>query len=322
MTNNKLRVYGCGGAGINQASYFIGGEASTGRANFDIALIDTSSSNLKADIPEEHIYLLSGVDGSGKKRSENHSEIANTVKDVLVKHKPGTLNIVVFSASGGSGSVYGPLLLRELLERGEPSIGVVIGTNGTAIEAQNTVNTLKSMDNISRKMSKPMTIIYEQNSRTFPRAQVNTAVRTSILTLASLVGTLGNESGLDTSDLYNWLFYNNVTDVAPQLSLLEIVTSQDLADTINDPISVASILPDGSDATVVMTPDYGCEGFRPLTGDDVQEIHFVIAISAVPEMYEQAANMSEHYSEVKASRPTQVSLSGKNDQVTDDGLIL
>ena len=96
-----LRLYGAGGAGINCISIFNDVKPDLGAASILTTYIDTSRSNLKPEFKEDDCFLLKGVDGSGKIRRENHKEISESIKKILLDHKPGDFNIVVSSASGG-----------------------------------------------------------------------------------------------------------------------------------------------------------------------------------------------------------------------------
>ena len=122
--------------------------------NYNHAFIDTSSSNVKKGMNEDNVYILPNLDSSGKKRDENHLEISNVIKEVLVKHKPLDFNIVLFSLSGGSGSVIAPLLISELLSRNIPVIAVCIGSDESVLTANNTLKTLKSLEVIAKKNDK------------------------------------------------------------------------------------------------------------------------------------------------------------------------
>lgn len=323
MSNSKgrMRVYCCGGAGVNQGKVLLTQPDAEGFASLDVAMVDTSRSNMLSGVPDEVVYILPNVDGSGKKRSENHQEIANTVKDVLVKQKPTDFNVVIFSTAGGSGSVYGPLIMRELMMAGLPVVGIVIGNLTTAIEAKNTVNTLKSLDNIARKVNVPAVIQYSANSKSNSRKKVDEFVQQSVLSLALLVSRQNEE--LDTSDVSNWVRYNNVTEVPAQLALLNIVVDEEDARDIVDPISVASVVDAGNEAVVNLSPDYGCVGYKAATtSTDTPELHYVISISAVQDMFATINSVAVEYDEVKASRPNQQALITKDDNTTDHDLIL
>lgn len=84
--SKKLRVFGCGGAGINLVTHYFGKDAEAGMAEMAPALIDTSRSNLMGrKIDEDSTYLVEGLDGSGKIRSENYDSINKTIKQILVQ---------------------------------------------------------------------------------------------------------------------------------------------------------------------------------------------------------------------------------------------
>lgn len=106
---------------------YLKSQGGDGFAAIDPAFIDTSRSNLTPEIPEEKIYILDNTDGSGKVRRENHAQISSSIKHILQSQQPGEFNIVVFSASGGSGSVLGPLIVSELLARGLPVVVLTAG---------------------------------------------------------------------------------------------------------------------------------------------------------------------------------------------------
>jgi len=140
MSSGKIRIYGCGGAGINLTSHFINLPADGNYAEVLAAMVDTSRSNISTDIAEDLCYILPEVDGSGKVRKENHEVIGGVVKQILLQHKPEDLNVVVFSGSGGSGSVIGPLITKELLSREHSVICVMVGSDESAITCTNTRN--------------------------------------------------------------------------------------------------------------------------------------------------------------------------------------
>lgn len=323
MTERTLSLYGAGGAGSNQVKPFIGVSTLPGYAKMDCTLIDTSDSNITDGVPEENVFILDGVDGSGKVRAQNYEVILNTTRQILLQHPFGDVAVIVFSASGGSGSVFAPIIMQEAIAKGIPIIGIVIGTHGTAKEAENTVNTLKSMDNMARKNGVPFVIIYERNRRDYGRKKVDEAIRAAILQISLLVGTMNNNSGLDSADIKNWVYFQSVTDVPAQLALLDIILNEDSAKDISDPISVASIYDEGHDAEFPFASDYGCEGFKASgIAPEHKEVHFVISISDVPQLFGMEKEQVDRYREVKNSRVVQSSLTDKNDKTTDDGMVL
>lgn len=100
---SELCVYCAGGAGANIASKLMryAKKQESGFSRIKPVIIDTSKSNINAVIPAESIYLVNGLDGSGKKRDSNYTALSECSKEILHQHKPADINIVLHSASGG-----------------------------------------------------------------------------------------------------------------------------------------------------------------------------------------------------------------------------
>ena len=138
ITNPKrVVIYGCGGAGINQARRF------------------------------------EGTVGSGGLRKEHVDLIADAVNEILSRLRPGDLNIVVSSLSGGSGSVIAPCLASELLARGLKVIVIGIGSNESEIRVRNSLNAIRSYANIAEETEKPVVMSLHFNSPKTPRYAVD-----------------------------------------------------------------------------------------------------------------------------------------------------
>jgi cell division GTPase FtsZ len=165
-----INVYACGGAGINLGSQLVkfNNRKDPGFAELKTFFIDTSKSNIQSNIPEDNIYLVDGLDGSGKKRDTNYVALAECSKEILHQFKPADINIVLHSASGGSGSVIAPILVSELLSRKSLTIVILIGSTSSRIEAENTSKTLKSYEMISHKRNMPVIAAYKENSPSKP----------------------------------------------------------------------------------------------------------------------------------------------------------
>jgi hypothetical protein len=100
---SKLNLYACGGAGVNIGMNFLKymGKTAEGFAEIKPIFIDTSKSNTHSSISIENLYLLDGLDGSGKKRDSNYEAISECSKEILHQFKPADVNVIVHSASGG-----------------------------------------------------------------------------------------------------------------------------------------------------------------------------------------------------------------------------
>lgn len=98
-----LNLYGLGGAGSNIVSHFVkyAGEKTDGYAEVNTFFVDTSKSNLSDQIPMDRVYLVDGLDGSGKKRDSNYAALSERSKEILQQFKPADVNIVVHSGAGG-----------------------------------------------------------------------------------------------------------------------------------------------------------------------------------------------------------------------------
>lgn len=320
MEVGKVKMFGCGGLGVNFAANYLNSKGGEGFAAIDASFIDTSRSNLTPEIPEEKIYILENTDGSGKVRRENHAQISSSIKHILQSQQPAEFNIVVFSASGGSGSVLGPLILAELLARGLSAVVLTVGSSESNITANNTVNTLKSLAAISKKESTPVVTYYLHNGGDNTRSVVDKQLSFAASCLSYLASRQNAE--LDTKDVSHWLRYNHSTEVAPQLSLLDIFIDQKSAKSITDPISVASLYADRDQPHLNdPVPDYSATGYFQHPVQDIGEIHFVISTQHLSSTYERLEDTRNDYNARRDSR-VQVRNIVNMDEAQDDGLVL
>ena len=100
---SKVNLYCAGGASANIGKHFVKyrGKKDAGFSELSTFFIDSSRSNLDEHIPDDAIYLVDGLDGSGKRRDSNYPILAEKAKEILHKFKPADLNIVLHSAGGG-----------------------------------------------------------------------------------------------------------------------------------------------------------------------------------------------------------------------------
>lgn len=274
----QVRIFGCGGAGVNITSHYTGRKAGAGCAEILPALIDTSRSNLKGrQIPEDATYLVDGLDGSGKIRAENHAEISKTIKQILVQIQPTDFNIVVFSASGGSGSVIGPLILKELADRKIPAIAMVIGSDESVIAAENTLKTLQSLESIAQGTKLPLVMSYHQNDLNDKRSNVDKSVFSAIACFSILAS--GENMEMDYRDLVHWIQYTKVNGGKPQLATVHIATTAEQFEQIVAPISVASLYSEPDAEHLATTADYQSVGYADLSSADIDQLHFLIGVN-------------------------------------------
>lgn len=321
MSDGKLRIYGCGGAGINISKMFKDMNDIPAAATITPTYIDSSMSNVSDDINPKDTFILENVDGSGKVRKENSTEIQAVIKKILNAHKPHDMNVVVFSASGGSGSVFGPLIMSELMERGETVVGVVIGSHESNISTTNTLKTLKTLESIAGLRKRPAVVFYEQLSGS--RGACDEQVKLAISALSVMASKKNLE--LDSKDIFNWVNYDRVTDLEPRLSLLDIVLDTDESLFTDAPISVLSILNDTNSKLLSAPTDYMAVGYLPpdnCAGLNFKDIHFIISTDNVSDVMSGLNKIKVEHDERNRNRNITESIVGKDDEVSSSGLVL
>ena len=324
MSQNQhgtIRLYGCGGLGVNIVSYFevASGQTEAGHATVHPCYIDTSRSNIDSNLNDNHVFVVDGLDGSGKVRRENHEEISKNIRTVLQSHSPMDLNVVVFSASGGSGSVIGPLIISELLSRKLPVVGIVVGSDESTITANNTIGTLKSLEAIAQKTQMPVVISYEQNQHDVKRSEIDTICRRVISMLSILASRRNRE--LDTKDVANWVQFHRATSVQPRLALLDVYSTNDQVESIVAPIAIASLYRSPDAPAIRVTPEYHCAGYPREDIQGFEVAHYVITIEDVASI---SRTMQQRLVELEQQRKSRVSvdkLVSESDDVSDDGLV-
>lgn len=315
----KISLYGAGGAGINLVSSWndAHNDHATGQALLQVSYVDTSKSNLPTSVNPETVYVLDGVDGSGKIRSENHVEISRNIRSVLQKHAPGDLSVVVFSASGGSGSVFGPLLMAELISTGNPVVGVVVGSEESKITTENTLKTLKTLEHIAQSKGVPVVISYHHNKAGTKRSDNDKAARRVMATLSVLASR--RNTALDTKDIANWLEYTRVAPaIKPQLSLLHVYDQIDDVQNATRPISIAALLKDPDEPTFDVPCEYETTGYPKNWPDGFNQLFFVINVDGVPVVEKMVKDRLEGLEKASASRVTRDSMVDGKDNIVGD----
>lgn len=204
-----------------------------------------------------------------------------------------------------SGSVLGPLIVSELLKRGEATIAICIGSTASGIEAHNTLKTISTLQNISvNKLEKPLVCSFYINSEETTRDVVDSQIDNDIRALALLVS--GSNKELDATDLSNWLEYTSVTNIPPQLVDLVIYCIKPGTPELGEmnAISVASLLPKVSDSVIDLGQPYSCVGYMPdsvVNASDATMLpmHFIITNGLLNARMEELISVSAKFSETK-----------------------
>lgn len=322
----NVRVFACGGCGVNIGHLLepYRNAADPNVADMNITYVDTSRSNLRDDIQAGHTYLLDGLDGSGKVRKENHKEIANRTRDILQKHPALDLNIVIHSAAGGSGSVIGPSLVSELLDKQVPTIVLLVGSADTRLDADNTLKTLKSYEAIAKLREAPVVMVYQQNTRDNKRDTVDATMRANVVSLAILWSR--NNREMDSKDLFNFLRFDRVTSFGPQLAHLSIIGPKEQLTDSGEVISVATLAKLGQDTQLDPIPEVQYVGY--VADDSAKAVvdnmptHFYVTDGIFDEVGGLLNRTLKNIEAQQLARVQKESLLNDGDQPTSTGLVI
>lgn len=325
VKTNRVKLYACGGAGTNIAKTMEGFRDNdvAGFSGLDILYLDTSGSDFDG-ISEEYVYRFKDKDGSGGLRKENANVVAKYAQEILQEHTPLDLNIIISSGSGGSGSVLAPTLTNELLKRDENVVVIIIGAIDTMLFINNTLNTLKSFENISKTNKKSVIVKYLQNESSSKRQKVDEQARFLISGLCMLFS--GQNKGLDSKDLEHWINFNKVTTFDPQMASIETVSSLENIQSDGNVISVVSLSPLDGNTDLEYPVEVQYIGYVPEeTPNESKEklpIHFVTTDGLFEEL---GKKLNHSLNEMKAQASARVkrdSLLTDDDEPTENGLIL
>lgn len=141
----SIGVVGCGGCGTNiikalkldkQYKDFI-----------KEYIVDTSLSNVKGLEPHVEMEIIKTDDkaiGSGRIRKTNVKEIQQNISKLKCITDNKDITIVIHSASGGSGSVIGPLVTKQLAINKKAFIVILVIDSVCKVSTNNTINTINS----------------------------------------------------------------------------------------------------------------------------------------------------------------------------------
>lgn len=327
---SSINLYGCGGCGINIVSNTmreLDSAKTDGFAELIPYYIDTSKSNVVETVTTDHnSYFLDGVDGSGQKRDANHRLIVERARDMLLKFKPSeSLNVVVHSAAGGSGSVIGPVLVRELLERNLQVIVLLIGESDTRLYAQNTLRTLQSYQVIAEKTHKPVIASYFENTKDTPRLEVDNRTHTVIGMLSVLFS--GDNRELDSADLRNFLVYPNVVDHQAALAHFSFHPKEIHLDKDQTLATVATLVGEDHNHDCGIPPEYQTRGYiHPSAYAEIKDgvtipLHAAVVLGYYPLLVANLEKQLERFHEARtAAKPKAIAV--QDVEATEEGLVL
>lgn len=228
VERKSVHFYGCGGTGINIVSEYVnkaGNESRNLRAMEHFSYFDTSVANLHG-VASNQAYLCEDsqgrrTDGGGSDRRMNAQIISDNIKPFLLKHPAKDLNVVVFNASGATGSTAGPLLIDHLLSTGATVMAIITVSVESQTAAENAFRTIQGLEAASNRLNRPIVFTYTAtDSRRMGKEQSNLYQLMSMEAL-SILGS-GRNSRIDGADVTNLFNFDRNTRVEPSLALLEV----------------------------------------------------------------------------------------------------
>lgn len=327
-----INVYAVGGTGGNIASKIadLHDEKNVGFAELKTYFVDTSRSNLNKSIPDNRVYIYKDqngrlLDGNGKLRNSNYDIISepSNIKQILHQFKPTDLNILLHSAGGGTGSVAGPLLAKELLSRHESVLVMMIGTVNSKLDVQNTLKTLKSYENISSQFNVPINMLYRENNPNIPRNVIDNELIQYIYLLTVFFS--GQNHGLDSADLRHFFDYSKVTSHQPRLTAFDLFSGTVKVPNEALPIAALSLTLDNNASDLDFMVDYQVTGVVNQTAKehlvDKLPIHAALFSGMFSPIVARLQNMLKEHDE-RSSLFNGRQITSSSDQATNDGLIL
>lgn len=218
----SVKIYGVGGAGKVAALKF--------KDNERVSIVTMDTSGIDNDIANVESYKIknmsgnNNLQGSGRIRSHNTTEIIRFVNEYCRnKQVFDDVNIIIYSMSGGSGSVIGPLLVDEILKQKKLAISICIVDHSSEIDTINTFNTFRTLNRASEIGNLYIPVIVFDNK--FGKHNVDNGVYNTVV---NLINVFTKEYiSIDIQDrlnLFNPIAFHNVQ---PGIKLINISTADD-----------------------------------------------------------------------------------------------
>lgn len=266
---SNVVVYACGGAGINICKdfYFLEESKEPGFSTLRTVMVDTSTSNVPQDVIGTKNFIhtkdITGnlAKGSGKIRAENYEAVSVQLDELIKSTKPGDVNVIVHSTSGGTGSTVGNMLVSSLLGQGRNVVVLMVGSASCRQEIVNSISTIKSYQAIASKRKRPVAAYYLSNDE-LSMEKVDNAVKLMI-SMISMIWSDQNH-GLDQQDLTNFLNYEKVTQHQPALVGVDAWVGEDKIEKMDEGRMITSLLTivrEGEDPKPEVTVGYHCYGY-------------------------------------------------------------
>lgn len=335
----KINIIACGGFGQNimlgmmKRDFFPQLEK-----NLALYALDTSKANLRKyeDIETKvACHLVPQADGSGKFRGENHESISTMVNDLVNSGviEPG-LDIVIFSASGGSGGVIGADMMEALTRKGRSVVGMALETDEDFQALTNTFKTVKTLQHKASQGTRNFTVYWSNNRDGNGNINSSMVNQFFLETLENLIA-IGHPSmaRLDTRDIHNWLNYPINSSEPGELRFLTVQQrgkDESFAEVEDIPLSALSLLDqEDLDPQFPMGVGYSTHGILPdnlaFTGDRIETQYLIFGrrVAKLANHLDAKIKEIEKLRKQQAERDAGNTIrSSKDDVVSDTGQFL
>lgn len=233
----KLNFIGLGGTGLNILKRY--GNNGFFKDDFTLIGLDTSDGNLR-DLDNEKIIIerVPGTHGSGSDPALNADKYPPFLQRIISQYEIDGLVVLVYSGSGGTGSSMGPTAHEMLVEKGIPTVSIVIGDMSDVNRGSNTVRTLLNLNDKTELLDHPIVFSYFQNGESSQGA-LNADVCSFIDTLR--VALSDENIRIDTMDVHHLFFYNKVVKATPILSELSFIAGDATDKYKKNPVAALSL---------------------------------------------------------------------------------
>lgn len=317
-----IRYYACGGTGINLLRSHRGDivlKQDDGSAEELYTYIDTSFANLHNVVARE-TFTLKGLDGSGSDRPKNAAAIKAVMPQILLQHPPGDLNVFIFSASGGSGSVAGPLLWEELQSKNKTCMAIVIGSHETLKRTTNVSGTITGLETAVKRTGRPFVMYYSENDPAKSMVD-NNIMPKFVLSSLGLLGS-GRNQALDGADLQNLFDYHTVSHNKPGLAMLDVFTKpEDVKRASSRPIAYVALLSGEDQVAPAIEADYDKTGYLPADAGSKNNFFFIVSVDQLTAKFDKLKERKEEVGMKKRTGQAATTLSSEDTVADDTGLV-
>lgn len=289
----SVAVLFAGGFAVNQAISLEKAGYFDSSDNLDYMLFDGSDSNAsKAMLDAGKALLVPGTTGQGKKRAKNVKQYLDFVAENVSRVPDADLYLIVYSLSGGSGSVLGPEMNRRLMSKGKNTINIVLSTDDSREDVKNTFNTLTGLANNVKQLNRPIHFMLEESS-SGKRSDLDAMIQEHIVNASNICAH--QHLGLDANDVNSWLDYQQ-HDIEPQLTMIERFDDTESLEQLNGSvITILSLLTDQDNTVPKVGAVFNTDGISTVNDKDV---HFVTTTKNIDALRRKIEEEHKRYQSV------------------------